>query len=88
MAPDMHEVLARLETKLDQLIQDVTEAPRDGKRGGLLFRTGDLERRVADLEQTLEQDASRQMNWRHALGLTLAGGFVSQALSWVKEHIR
>lgn len=55
---------------------------------GMAPRLDDHERRIGELEEAQDQATARQMNWRHALGLTLAGGFVSQALTWMKEHIR
>lgn len=55
---------------------------------GVAPRLEDHERRISDLEAANEAAAARQLNWRHALGLTAAGGFISQAFTWAREHIR
>lgn len=82
--------LQDLHSKVDAILT-ILRGGHDGQgkwTPGMAPRLEDHDRRITVLEEEAEQATTRQLNWRHALGLTLAGGFVSQALTWVREHIR
>lgn len=55
---------------------------------GMAPRLDDHERRLGDLEDAAEQAESRQLSARHAVGLSLLGAFIGQALGWVRDHMK
>ena len=76
--------VARMEQKIDQLIRDVNEPPRDGNPGGLLVRAKTLEDELAELRTLLMQLRSRleavesgpgraALSWWDRVGLALLG---------------
>lgn len=54
------ESLARLESKIDQLIEDVNAPPRHGEPGGLLVRQGKSEEALERLARALD-DVMRRL---------------------------
>ena len=63
--------------------------PDSGKyTAGLSPRMDLAEDDIRKLKAANEDSASRQLNARHAIGLSLLGAFIGQTLGWIRDHIK
>ena len=79
--------IAALHAKLDAVLQGKHD-DNGHWHPGMSPTVQDHTRRLVALESAQADAETRQLNWRHAIGLSMAGGVVTQALAWVLDHVK
>lgn len=86
MSPDGQQEIA---DKLDRILR-ILQGGHDSNgqwHTGVSPRLEGLELRVRTLEDIDSAAESRALNWRHAVGIALAGGGIGQVFTYVREHL-
>lgn len=89
--PSPTDKLDDLHGKVDAVL-NILRGGHDAASGkytaGLSPRMDLAEEDIRQLKQAAEQAENRQLNARHAVGLSLLGAFLGQALGWARDHIK